>query len=193
MELILASQSPRRKELMELMGLHFSVVVSGEKEIVPPDANASDTVKALSYQKASHVFKENPLACVVGADTVVEIDGQILGKPHNAETAFQYLQKLQGRTHTVYTGLTVLSPGMEQTACCRTDVTFKPMTSDEINWYVTTGDPLDKAGAYGVQGLACHFVEKLNGNYFNVIGLPIPLLYNMLLNARYMDVNHRIL
>lgn len=193
MELILASQSPRRRELLELMGMKFSVIVSEDPEIVPIGADAAETVKALSFQKASHVFLEHPDACVIGSDTVVELDGAILGKPHTREKAVQYLSMLQGRTHTVYTGVTVLSPGKAQTDYCRTEVTFRKMSPDEIEWYANTGDPLDKAGAYGIQGLACFFVDSLKGNYFNVIGLPIPLVYDMLLNAGYMDKSHKIL
>lgn len=193
MELILASASPRRKELLELMGLPFSVIVSGEKEVVPENASVSDVVCALSRQKAEHVAKEHPEACVIGADTVVELDGEILGKPHTPENAFAYLKRLQGRSHNVYTGLTVITPRGADTRFCKTHVTFRAMTDEEINWYVSTGDPLDKAGAYGVQGLACYFVDSLEGNYFNVIGLPIPLLYDMLLDAGIMDRAHRLI
>lgn len=193
MELILASASPRRKELMELMGLPFSVIVSGEKEIVPENASVSDVVCALSRQKAEHVYKEHPETCVIGADTVVELDGDILGKPHTPENAFRYLKRLQGRSHNVYTGLTVITKNGADTRFCKTHVTFRPMTDEEISWYVSTGDPLDKAGAYGVQGLACYFVDSLEGNYFNVIGLPVPLLYDMLLDAGIIDRAHKLL
>lgn len=193
MELILASASPRRKELLELMGLPFSVVVSGEKEIPPENATVEETVCALSLQKAEHVYTEHPEACVIGADTVVELDGEILGKPHTPENAFAYLKRLQGRAHNVYTGVSVITKSGADVRCCKTHVTFRPMTDDEIRWYVSTGDPLDKAGAYGVQGLACFFVEKIEGNYFNVIGLPVPLLYDMLLDAGAMDRSHKVL
>lgn len=193
MELILASASPRRRELLELMGLPFTVIVSGEKEIPPENASAEEIVCALSRQKAAHVFKEHPEACVIGADTVVELDGEILGKPHTPENAVSYLKRLQGRSHNVYTGVTVLKEGREDVRFCKTHVTFRPMTEEEIRWYVSTGDPLDKAGAYGVQGSACFFVDKIEGNYFNVIGLPIPLLYDMLLDAGIMNLSHEML
>ena len=193
MELILASASPRRRELLELMGLPFTVIVSGEKEIPPENASVSEVVCALSCQKAEHVYKEHPDACVIGADTVVELDGEILGKPHTPENAYAYLKRLQGRSHNVYTGLTVITKAGPDTRFCKTHVTFRPMTDDEIRWYVSTGDPLDKAGSYGVQGLACFFVDKIEGNYFNVVGMPIPLLYDMLLDAGVIDHAHRIL
>lgn len=193
MKLILASASPRRRELLELMGVPFSVIVSGEKEIAPENVSVSEVVCALSQQKAEHVYKEHPDACVIGADTVVELDGEILGKPHTSENAFAYLKRLQGRSHNVYTGVTVITKAGADVRCCKTHVTFRAMTDEEIRWYVSTGDPLDKAGAYGVQGLACFFVDKIEGNYFNVIGLPVPLLYDMLLDAGVIDRSHRVL
>ena len=150
-------------------------------------------MKALAEQKARAVFALPPNDCVIGADTVVDLDGRVLGKPHTPERAREYLHLLQGRSHIVYTGICVLTPGHVDIRSARTDVTFRPMSDDEIDWYVGTGDPLDKAGSYGVQGPASLFVDHLEGNYFNIIGMPAPTLYEMLLQAHVIDHRHRVL
>ncbi|MEL7602097.1 MAG: Maf family protein, partial [Bacillota bacterium] len=122
-------------------------------------------------------------ACVVGADTIVYIDGDIMGKPSDDADAARILNRLQGRTHTVYTGVAVLTPGRTDVRHDATRVTFAPMSEEEIAWYVGTGEPRDKAGAYGIQGPGGMFVERVEGNYFTVIGMPLPLLYRMLQSA----------
>ncbi|MBQ7278202.1 MAG: septum formation protein Maf [Clostridia bacterium] len=193
MNIILASQSPRRREIMTLMDIPFQVIESHMPEVPPAGATPPELVMALAAQKAQAVFSLHSDACVIGADTVVDVDGWVLGKPHTPERAKEYLQLLQGRSHIVYTGLCVLTPHSQDVRYCRTDVTFRPMTEGEIDWYISTGDPLDKAGSYGVQGPACQFVDHLEGNYFNIIGLPAPLLYEMLVTAGVMDKNHRVL
>lgn len=187
MKLILASQSPRRRELLTLLGLDFTVITSDVEERPPEGAAVSDYVKALALQKAQAVAASHPEDCVIGADTVVYLDGDILGKPHTPQRAKQYLLRMQGRRHTVYTGLAVLAGGRVDLRCEATDVTFSPMTEVEIDWYVSTGEPLDKAGAYGVQGPGGVFVARIEGNYFNVIGLPLPLLYRMLKDAGALE------
>ena len=181
MRIILASESPRRRELLALMGLTFTVEPSSIAEEPPRHDTVAENVTALALQKARAVAQHHPDACVIGADTVVDLDNMVLGKPHTAENARAYLTRLQGRTHSVFTGLAVITPNGERTACEETRVTFAPMTDAEIDWYVSTGEPLDKAGAYGIQGPACVFVRKIEGNYFNVIGMPVPLLYRLLL------------
>ena len=123
----------------------------------------------------------------------MDLDGRVLGKPHTPERAREYLHLLQGRSHIVDTGICVLTPGHADVRSIRTDVTFRPMTDEEIDWYVGTGDPLDKAGSYGVQGPASLFVDHLEGNYFNIIGMPAPTLYEMLLDAQVIDRRHRVL
>ena len=182
MKIILASQSPRRREILQLMEIPFEVIESHVQEIPPVGASPEELVKALAEQKARAVFALHPEDCVIGADTVVDLDGRVLGKPHTPERAKEYLHLLQGRSHIVYTGI-----------CARTDVTFRPMSDEEIDWYVGTGDPLDKAGSYGVQGPASLFVDHLEGNYFNIIGMPAPTLYEMLLDAHVLDQRHRVL
>ena len=181
--IILASESPRRRELLTLMGLDFSIITSHVEERPPQNVTPAEYVCALGLQKAQAVFCSHPNDCVIGADTVVYLDGDILGKPHTPENAKRYLTRMQGRTHTVYTGIAVLTPGKVDVRHCETEVTFFKMNEREIDWYVASGEPLDKAGAYGVQGPGGVFVEKIVGNYFNVIGMPIPLLYHMLRDA----------
>lgn len=193
MDVILASQSPRRRELLALLQIPFDVEVSGEQEIIPEDACPEQIVMALAEQKAQHVFLRHPNHCVIGADTIVVLDGHILGKPKTAAQAVEYLSALQGKNHYVLTGVCVKTPHGSLTRYESTLVRFRPMTIDEITWYASTGDPMDKAGAYGVQGLACCFVDSVDGNFFNVVGLPLPLLYSMLLELRVMDTAHMLL
>lgn len=183
MRIILASESPRRRELLALMGLTFTVVPSHAEEVMPAHAGPDEAVRAIALQKASAVAAAYPDECVIGADTVVWFDGQILGKPHTPEAARAYLSRMQGRTHTVYTGVAVIAHGWADVRHETTRVTFAPMSALEIDRYVASGDPLDKAGAYGVQGPFAVYVDRIEGNYFNVIGMPLPLLYRMLREA----------
>ncbi len=183
MRLILASQSPRRRELLALMGLTFDIVVSEVEETVPENIGPGELVEQLALDKAQAVRELHSEACVVGADTIVYIDGDIMGKPSDDADAARILNRLQGRTHTVYTGVAVLTPGRTDVRHDATRVTFAPMSEEEIAWYVGTGEPRDKAGAYGIQGPGGMFVERVEGNYFTVIGMPLPLLYRMLQSA----------
>ena len=186
MRIVLASESPRRKELLALMGLEFTAVASNIEEQPPKNGSMDEMVMALALQKSRAVAAAYPNDCVIGADTMVSLDGEALGKPHTPENAKAYLGRMQGRKHTVYTGVAVLTNSREDVRSCMTTVTFLPMSKAEIDWYVSTGEPLDKAGAYGVQGLGSIFVERIEGNYFNVIGMPLPLLYRMLLDAHVL-------
>ena len=183
MELILASQSPRRHEIMDFMGLSYQTEVCTEPEQIPAGLSIPETVMHLAHQKAQFALHMHPDACVIGADTIVDLDGEIIGKPKSPEDAIRTLKRMQGRAHTVYTGLAVLKKDYEDVRFVTTRVRFRPMSDKEIRWYVSTGDPLDKAGSYGAQGLGSVFVESIEGNYFNVIGLPAPVLYEMLLKA----------
>ena len=180
MDIILASASPNRKELLERIGLPFSVVVSHVAENVSSSLPTGEYVMELARQKAESVAADYPDACVIGADTVVDLDGTILGKPHTPENAKAYLSAMQGREHLVYTGVAVTVHGKTIVDVEKTSVTFAPMSGEEIEWYVASGDPLEKAGAYGIQGPAGLFVSAIRGDYFNVVGLPIHLLYRML-------------
>ena len=186
MRVILASASPRRRELLAQIGLDFQVVTSKMEEKVSCD-RPDRVVEELSRQKAEAV-RDLCLPCreetlIVGADTVVALDGCILGKPADSEEAVSMLKRLQGRGHEVYTGVTVLhtgGQGMEWTVKCfheRTAVTFYPMTEREIREYVSTKDPLDKAGAYGIQGICARYISAIEGDYNNVVGLPVGRFY----------------
>ena len=149
----------------------------------PAGLSVPETVMHLAKQKAAFVLRRHPTACVIGADTIVELDGEIIGKPNSPEDAMITLSRMQGRQHTVYTGLAVLKDNYSDIRFASTRVRFRPMSEEEIRWYVSTGEPLDKAGSYGAQGYGSVFVDSIEGNYFNVIGLPAPVLYEMLLKA----------
>ena len=173
MGIILASGSPRRKELLELMGLaDFQIIpAQGEPEIsgLSPD----ETVCALALYKARSVQKDNHGHTIIAADTLVYLDGEALGKPKDEEDARRMLTALSGRGHQVYTGVCILTPEKSITCAERTDVYFRTMTDAEIDGYIATGEPMDKAGAYGAQGKAAVFIEGINGDFFNVMGLPV--------------------
>ncbi len=180
MKLILASASPRRRELLGHLGLPFDVIPATGPETPPAGADAGQTALALSRAKAREVADKYPDAVVIGADTVVELDGDILGKPRDQADAKRMLRLLSGREHRVYTGVTVIAGERAESAWERTRVFFRPMTEHEIAAYVATGEPMDKAGAYGYQGRAGLYVEKIEGDYFNVVGLPLCRLGRML-------------
>lgn len=167
---------------MELLGYDYEVVPSGADEDLAPCATA-DYVRALAVRKAEWVFARRPDCCVIGSDTVVELDGRIIGKPKDEADARAILRALSGRQHTVYTGTAVLAPDFFETDVDSTRVTFAELTDAEIAAYVKTGEPLDKAGAYGIQGPAAPFVTHIDGCYFTVIGLAVPKLYAMLKRA----------
>lgn len=184
MKIILASASARRKELLTLIGLDYISIPSNTDETPPPNCEAHELVQHLALQKAQAVATQYPNDCVIGADTIVLLpDGTIIGKPKDSSDAIRILHLLQGKTHTVLTGVALLTPGHCDVRFDSTQVTFSSLTANEISWYVATGDPLDKAGAYGIQGPFGMFVKRIEGNYFNVIGLPLPTLYAMLKQA----------
>lgn len=179
MELILASASPRRKEMLSLMGYQFSVKPSRAEENISPCA-PGEYVSSLARIKAASVAAENGSCCVLGSDTIVYLDGKILGKPRDEEDAFRLLSMLSGCTHTVYTGVAIIAPGYEKVFYDKADVTFRKLSPAEIRAYIATGEPMDKAGAYGIQGPATVFVQSITGCYFTVIGLPNPRVYTAL-------------
>lgn len=180
MKIILASASPRRRELLTQIGLEFQVVVSNVEEKVTATVPAA-VVEELSAQKAEGVLEMigEQDCLIIGSDTIVAVDGQILGKPKDAEDAKRMLRMLQGRAHEVYTGVTVLRVGTEErrTFHEETKVIFFPMTEEDIETYVATNDPLDKAGAYGIQGFCARYIQGIEGDYNNVVGLPVGRLY----------------
>lgn len=180
--LILASASPRRRELLGRFGLAFEVIPARGGEADAAGRTPEEYVKALARAKADEVAARtaDETAVIVAADTVVELDGVILGKPGTAERAERMLAALSGRTHRVWSGVCVLDKERSDCRAECTAVTFRPLTAEEIRAYAATGEPLDKAGAYGYQGLASLFVERIEGDYFNVVGLPLCLLGQML-------------
>ncbi len=178
MNLILASQSPRRRELLKLLNRPFTVQVASVDETMD-DLPVEQAVAQLSRRKAMAV-PAGAQDIVIGADTVVVLEGRILGKPKDAQNAVRMLEALSGKTHQVMTGLCLRGRGKTVTHTEVTFVTFRPLTRQEILDYVQTGEPMDKAGAYGIQGLAAPFVESIRGDYYNVVGLPVCRLGLML-------------
>lgn len=182
MEIVLASASPRRRELLSLITEHFTVCPADADETLR-DAPLGEEVTRLSRLKAEAVQAQYPNAVCIGSDTMVTIDGLRLGKPKNADEAASMLRRLRGRTHEVLTGLAVLTPdGGTHTLHTCTRVTFRDFAEDELAAYLATGEPLDKAGAYGIQGLGGLLVAGIQGDYHNVVGLPVCRLGRMLLD-----------
>lgn len=182
MSIILASQSPRRRQLLGQIGLdHFIVRPARGEEVMDPALSPAQLVEELSRQKAREVAgASDPGDLVIAADTVVAIDGRVLGKPHDREGACAMLSALSGREHTVYTGVTVCRDDRMLTQHEATQVRFRSLSPREIRAYVDSGEPMDKAGAYGVQELGALLVEGIRGDYFNVVGLPLCRLGQML-------------
>jgi len=174
--LVLASASPRRVALLRQAGASFTVADPGPDRPWPGAAEPRHGVRALALDKAKRVAARRPGCVVVGADTVVVARGVILGKPADAAEAAAMLRRLHGRTHEVWTGIAVVRDGEQRTAAECTRVTMTRLTDDDIAAYVATGEPLDKAGAYGLQGLAGQFVRRVDGDCANVVGLPLARL-----------------
>ena len=192
----MASQSPRRKELLEQVGLKFEILPAGAEEKVTAEDPAL-AVRELAVQKAADVMGKTVGDClVIGADTVVALDGQILGKPADEEDAARMLRMLQGRSHSVYTGVTLLHREgdcvTETVFSEETRVTFYPMTEEEIRGYIKSREPMDKAGAYGIQGLAAAFVESISGDYNNVVGLPVGRIWQELKKRGWFDYDQTL-
>lgn len=175
MNIILASQSPRRKELLTQMGLTFTVRVADIDEQMNRSLSPAQLVETISAEKAAAVAEEvnNPDALIIAADTVVTLDGAVLGKPRNEAEAERMLTHLSGREHQVFTGFTLRQGDKSLSRSEETLVTFRSLSLDEIRAYVATGEPMDKAGAYGIQNLGSLFVKGIRGDYFNVMGLPV--------------------
>lgn len=170
---IVASASPRRKELLSLLGYDFEVIPSDADETLPNDISAQRAVEELSRRKAQSVFKENTDAVVLGCDTVVCLDGKILGKPQSREEAEEMLWTLSGKTHQVFSGVTIMDKTKSETFVSVSDVEFFELSQEAISSYVSTGEPMDKAGAYGIQGMGGVLVKKISGDYYTIVGLPL--------------------
>lgn len=185
-EFVLASASPRRKGLLEVMGLDFNIVVSNaDEDSISKDIPIPLYVQELALIKAGAVAKEilnRKNAVIISADTIVTLDGEILGKPADSKSAYEMLKSLSGRTHEVYTGYCVMRISDGKTVCnsVKTRVQFKELDDEKINAYIKSGEPMDKAGAYGIQGKGSLLIGKIDGDYFNVVGLPISALADTL-------------
>ena len=180
MPLILASASPRRVELLRNAAILFVVDPAEVAEQPAPDEKPLDYAQRLARDKARAAFARHPESAVLGADTVVVVDRHLLEKPTDQADAARMLRLLSGRTHQVITGVCLLAPGFEQTEAEITQVVLSSLSEQEIAAYVASGEPMGKAGAYAIQGMASRWVARIEGCYFNVVGLPVPRVYRML-------------
>jgi septum formation protein len=179
--IILASASPRRAELLKQIGVEFEFAASQTEERPHPDEAPADYTIRIARAKVIAVAREREAGLVIGADTVVVLDGLLIGKPESPADAHRLLRQLSGRWHAVLTGVALydVETRREVADYEKTLVKFAQLTDSEIDWYVRTGEPMDKAGAYGIQGLGGLFIDEIAGNYYNVVGLPIPLVYRL--------------
>lgn len=193
MTLILASGSPRRRELLAGLGLRFDVVTSDVEERPGEGETVETYVERLAREKAAAVAGKHPDAWIIAADTVVWLDGRILEKPLDREDAVRMLGTIAGREHVVYTGTALVNRARrwERASVTSTRVRMVTMPRDEIEWYVGTGEPMDKAGAYAVQGIGAMFIDSVHGNYTNVVGLPLAPLLRMLREAGIDPAHYR--
>lgn len=179
--IILASKSPRRREILEILECEYRSVPADTDETVVPGMSPADTVMLFSDRKAEAVRAEAEKGDIIlGMDTMVCIDGKLLGKPKDEADAFRMLRMLSGRHHNVVTGYTVICGDKKETGCVSTDVYFKTLSDEEINWYISTSEPIDKAGAYGIQGKGSLFVECIDGDYFTVLGFPVCRVFEVI-------------
>ncbi|MBQ8228896.1 MAG: septum formation inhibitor Maf [Clostridia bacterium] len=172
-DIILASASPRRRELLQLAGVNFTVDVADADETLENGISPDEAVKKLAQIKAKAVFAKHPDSIVIGADTVVAIDGKILGKPKNYNEANEMLNMLSGKKHYVFTGVCIMTNEKATVLCQKTAVEFYSLSQNEIDEYISSGDCFDKAGGYGIQTNGCVLVKGIEGDYFNVVGLPV--------------------
>lgn len=179
--IILASQSPRRRQLLEMMGLEFEAIAADVDETMNPALSLEDEIARISRSKALAVqTRRDPGDVIIAADTMVCVDGRRLGKPKDPEDAAATLRLLSGREHQVVTGLSVVQDSRVETAVEVTALVFRPLEEAEIAAYIATGEPMDKAGSYGIQGKAAMFARQIRGDYYNVMGLPVCRLTEML-------------
>jgi septum formation protein len=183
-KLVLASASPRRAEILRASGWQFEALAANADESRHDHEAATTYVERVARAKAEVVRSRVPGATVVGADTVVVVDGEILGKPRDEQDARRMLRLLQGRWHQVLTGVAVFNGNMGQPRVAHkvTEVRFAEMKEDEIGWYVDSGEPMENAGAYAIQGFGARFIEGIKGDYSNVVGLPVRLLYELIMS-----------
>jgi len=179
-KIILASNSPRRRQLLEMLGLNFEVIISSVDEKIDPGLSEEDLVMDLAYQKAVDIFRTHKDDIVIGFDTLVYADGHTLGKPKDRDDARRMLSILSGTTHVVITGCAIITKKMSKSFYEAAEVTFYPMSEAEIEAYISTKEPFDKAGAYAVQGVGSKYIKGINGDFYTVMGLPVARLYHEL-------------
>ena len=189
--IILASNSPRRRHLLAQAGLNFSVIPSAVDEQEVAISDPEDYARTLAESKALDISAKHPDSWVIGADTIVLIEQQILGKPQSKEDARDMLRRLSGKIHQVYTGYCICSKSEKQmfSETVKTDVYFKELSDQEIEWYIQTGEPFDKAGGYGIQGIGSFLVKRINGSYTNVVGLPGCEVIDFLIKEGVVELN----
>ena len=189
MKVILASASPRRKEILQNTKLNFDIQKSDIEEVILENESPEDMVVRLAYEKAFDVAKRNTDRLVIGADTIVALDNEVLGKPKDQNEAYQMIKRLSNKTHKVITGISLIN--LKENKIIKdyvvSFVTFKDLSEDSIKDYINTNESLDKAGAYGIQGYGALLVKNIQGDYFNIVGLPISRLSDLLKN--YFDIN----
>lgn len=189
MNIILASASPRRKEILENVNVKFTVVASDIDEVILENEPPKELVKRLAFEKCMDIARKNKDALVIGADTIVVLNNHILGKPNNEEDAYNMVKLLSGKKHQVITGISLINLSSDKKVIdyVVSEVTFKDLSEETIRDYINTKESLDKAGAYGIQGYGGLLVENINGDYFNIVGLPISRISDLL--REYFDVN----
>ena len=189
MKVILASASPRRKEILQNTKLNFDIQKSDIEEVILENESPEDMVVRLAYEKAFDVAKRNTDRLVIGADTIVALDNEVLGKPKDQNEAYQMIKRLSNKTHKVITGISLIN--LKENKIIKdyvvSFVTFKDLSEDSIKDYINTNESLDKAGAYGIQGYGALLVKNIQGDYFNIVGLPISRLSDLLKN--HFDIN----
>ena len=190
--LILASQSPRRRYLLQQAGIEFSVIPSSFDENSVKPSSPDVYVRQLAESKARDISEQYADSWVIGADTIVFIDGNILGKPDSRGEARSMLERLSGKTHHVLTGYCICchSIGRLFSDVVKTEVRFKKLTAREIDWYINSGEPFDKAGAYGIQGIGTFLVRRINGSYTNVVGLPVCEIVEYLIKEKVLRLTN---
>ena len=188
--LILASTSPRRRDLLEQTGLEFSVIPSNLVENSIPLSSPESYVKRLAEAKAKEISQRHPDSWVIGADTIVLVDNAMLGKPGTRPEAHEMLRRLSGKTHQVLTGYCICCEATDRlfSETIITDVCFKELTELQIDWYIDSGEPFDKAGAYGIQGIGAFLVKHIHGSYTNVVGLPVCEVFEFLINEGVVEL-----
>lgn len=184
-EIILASASPRRREIMNRLNIPYKVIISNLTEKLNDSLPLEEKIMDLARQKAEAVFKDHQDALVIGADTIVELDGEIIGKPHNTSEARDMIRKLSGRTHRVVTAVAMISDEEIWTTADTAYVTFEKIDDEEIEKYIMTREPYDKAGGYAVQGWASVFISHIDGSYYTIMGFPLHLVYRKLRQLGY--------